>query len=73
MKNYYKIGAEISSRMRSRGYAITYTQRWTTLIFYLNDEFLFAIDTDLISEAECEKMLIEVIKEKNDVSIRSKN
>lgn len=71
MNNWYRVGTNISSHLKSRGYNITFTQFYSWLTFYLNDEFLFCTALDLIPESEVEKILIELIKEKENVHIHS--
>ncbi len=41
--------------------------------FFLDSEFLFAIDGSIVTEKELESLLKEVIKEKQNVHISSKN
>ena len=71
MNNYYRIGTNISSHLRARGYDITFSQCYSALTFFLNKKFLFCTFLDIMPEAEVEKILIELIKEKENVSVHS--
>lgn len=72
MKSYYTIGRNICSHLRSKGYEINFTQKYSWLTFYDNGEFLFSTTVDILPEYEVEKIIIEILKEKYDVSIPTK-
>ena len=73
MKNYYDIGKNLLSRLRSYGYNITLFQRFSWVTFYIDGEFLFCSDLQLLSEKEIEEIILELLKEKTNVHISAKN
>ena len=72
MLDYYKTGKSILSSLRSRGYNITMTQRFSWITFYIDGEFLFCGDLQLLPKNEFEEILLEILKEKSNVSISTK-
>ena len=73
MGDYYKTGKAILSSLRSRGYNITMSQHFSWLTFYIDNEFLFCSDLQLLSQNEIEEIILEILKEKSNVHIHSKN
>ena len=73
MTDWYRTGKNISSHLRSKGHNITFTQKLSWLTFYLNDNFLFCTDLQILPEKEVEKILLEILKEKENVRTNSKN
>lgn len=73
MVDYYKTGKSILSSLRSRGYNITMTQRFSWITFYIDGEFLFCGDCQLLPKTEFEEIILEILKEKSNVCTNSKN
>ena len=73
MSNYYRIGTNISSHLRAKGYNVTFSQCYTSLTFFLDNKFLFCTFLDILSETEVEKIITELIEEKENVHIHSKD
>lgn len=68
---WYRNGKNICSRLRSRGYPITFEQKFEHLTFYYNKTFLFSGDIDIIGEVQMEQIITEIIKENYNVCLHS--
>lgn len=73
MKDYYRAGKNICSHLRSKGYDVKFIQNFSWLTFTISNTFLFCTTLDILPEAEVEKILIEIIKEKENVHIPTKD
>ena len=71
--NVYQEGKSIVSKLRAYGYNITFIFRKTWFTFYIDDEFLFCTDLQILTGQQVYEILLELLKEKSNVLIQTKN
>ena len=49
------------------------SQHFSWLTFYIDNEFLFCSDLQLLPQKEIEEIILEILKEKSNVRIPAKN
>ena len=73
MTNATKSGRNIASHLRSLGYNIKTKSDTPWVTFYIDDTFLFCSDLEILPERVCEEILLELLKEKTNVPVHSKD
>ena len=73
MKDYYKVGNSIKNQLRALGYNITMKIRLSWVTYYIDGDFLFCTDLQILSPETTKEIILEILKEKSNVYPHSKN